>query len=44
MIIDINMDSYEYLQTLCSGDPFGYIRSLEAQEDIDFAFGETDCY
>ena len=38
MIIDINMDSYEYLQTLCNGYAYDFINGLE--EDERYAYGE----
>lgn len=35
MIIDINMDSYEYLQSLCMGDAYKYIEELEYMQELE---------
>ena len=32
MIIEVDLNNYEYLQTLCLGDSYGFIEAMELEE------------
>lgn len=32
MIIELDLNNYEYLQTLCLGDSYGFIEAMELEE------------